>query len=194
MSKEKLFEGELVRLIKRGEQSAFEILFRLHYNALIHFANTYVKRSDIADEIVQETFIKIWEIRSSIDETRSIKAFLYRCVHNNCLNYIRDQKKIVYLSSEFISELEGRFQLIDENASNNYFEYLASEQLSALVHDSIMQLPDQCREVFLLCRFHDKSYQEIATQLGISVNTVKTQLSRAMAKLNDAIKSAVKNF
>ncbi|HEX3006279.1 MAG TPA: RNA polymerase sigma-70 factor [Bacteroidales bacterium] len=194
MSKEKPFESELVRLIKRGEQTAFEILFRLHYNALMQFANTYVKRLDIADEIVQETFIKIWEIRSSIDEDRSVKAFLYKCVHNNCLNYIRNEKKHVYLSADFISELEGRFQLIDDNASNSYFDHLASEELSALVHDAIMQLPDQCREIFLLCRFHKQSYQEIATKLGISVNTVKTQLSRAMAKLNDTIKSVVKNF
>jgi RNA polymerase sigma-70 factor (ECF subfamily) len=139
VSKERQIENELVRLIKRGEQSAFEILFRLHYNALIQFAHVYIKRSDIADEIVQETFIKIWEIRSSIDEDRSVKAFLYKCVHNNCLNYIRNEKKHVYLSADFISELEGRFQLIDDNASNSYFDYLASEELSALVHDAIMQ-------------------------------------------------------
>lgn len=194
VDKERLIDSELVRLIKRNEQSAFELLFKLHYNALAQFARLYVKRMDIADEIVQETFIKVWEIRASIDENRSLKSFLYKCVHNNSINYLKAEKKTLYLSNEFIGELESRFQLISEEASDKYFDFLASEQLSAIVHDSIMNLPDQCREVFLLCRFHNQTYQEIATKLGISINSVKTQLSRAMTKLQQSLAALKKNI
>jgi RNA polymerase sigma-70 factor, ECF subfamily len=194
VNKKDLIDSELVRLIRRGEQSAFELLFKLHYSALSQFARIYVKRNDIAEEIVQETFIKIWEIRDSIDENRSLKAFLYKCVHNNSINFIKTEKKLIHLNEEFISELEVRFHLSSEEYSDNYFEFLASEQLSALVHDSIMKLPDQCREVFLLCRFHNQSYQEIASKLDISINTVKTQLSRAMTKLQQSLASLQKNI
>lgn len=174
---------DFTKRIRQGDETAFEHLFKLYYQQLVGFARVYVKQTDISEEIVQETFIKIWEIRSSLDETQSLKAFLYRCVHNNCINYVKKTENLQRLKVEYAREITSRIQIIQEETGDNYFDLMALNDLEIKVQETIDKLPSQCREVFILCRLKGLSYQQISQHLNISVNTVKTHLLRAMNRL-----------
>lgn len=187
MKKEEILNFELTERIKKGEQVAFELLFKLYHMQLCNFARIYVKSYDNADEIVQDTFIKIWEIRSTLDPNQSIKAFLFRCVHNNCINYIKKAKVSGRLSEAYINEMQYRMQILEQDTPDSYFDKLAEEDLENRIQKAIDELPQQCKEIFLLNRFSEMSYKEIAEKLQISVNTVKTQLSRAMGKIREGM-------
>jgi RNA polymerase sigma-70 factor, ECF subfamily len=188
VKKEELIHNEIIKRVKSGDQKAFELLFNLYYNQLVNFAYTFLKDVDIANEIVQETYIKVWEIKDSLDENLSIKAFLYKCTHNNCINYIKKAQVTHKLTEKYITELSYRLKFLGENQPNSFFDDLAEEELELCVQKAIDSLPQQCREIFLMSRFKGLTYLEIANKLSISVNTVKTQLSRALQKIRLGIK------
>lgn len=180
---------DLVLRIKRSEEPAFEMLFKLFYKQLLQYALVYVKHPHIAEEIVHDSFLKIWEIRSTIDENQSLKAFLYRCVHNNSINYLNKVKVTNRLAEEYGIELLHRGELFQHDPNDRYFEQLSNDDLIEKIKKNIQELPSQCREIFMMCRIYGLTYNQIAEKLNISVNTVKTQLSRAMQKIRDEIKN-----
>lgn len=190
MKTDQLLNYELAERIKQGEATAFELLFKLYYKPLINYAMLYLHNSELSSEIIQETFIKIWESRSSIDSEKSLKSFLYRCTHNNCVNFIKKSQYNSRLSEEYKAEILTSIELWEENFTDHLFEMMADEQRISSLHNAIDDLPQQCREIFILCRFENYSYNQIAEKLNISVNTVKTQLQRAMAKIKEAVKKS----
>lgn len=167
--------------------SAFELLFNLYHVPLCNFAKVYVKQLVIADEIVQETFIKIWEVRATLDEEKSIKSFLFQCVHNNCLNYIKKAGNNSKSGQEYLNDLQFRAEVLG-SAEASVIDTLVADELEFQIEKIIDSLPDQCRQVFIFSRFHDMSYADIAKKLNISLNTVKTQISRALQKLRAGLK------
>jgi len=188
VQRKELLNFELTEKLKKGDQLAFELLFKLYHKPLCNFARVYVKHEDIADEIVQETFIKIWEVRSTLDENLSVKAFLYRCVHNHSINYIRKLKVTNRLSDEYIAEIKYRMQFLEMGLDDSYFEELEAKDLEQKIQQTIDGLPQQCREIFLLSRFTEMTNRQIAEKLSVSVNTVKTQVARALHKVRIALK------
>lgn len=190
MDKDKNAYFDLVLRIKQNEEYAFEMLFKLFYKQLFQYALVFVKHAHIAEEILQDAFLKIWEIRQSIDENQSIKAFLYKCVHNSSINYLNKLKTTNRLSQEYLNELNHRQEFFQESHEDNYFELLAKEELEDKIRQVIQDLPPQCREIFVMCRMYSLTYNQIAEKLNISVNTVKTQLSRAMQKIRDEVKNS----
>jgi RNA polymerase sigma-70 factor (family 1) len=188
VQKNEILNAELTRRIKQNEQSAFELLFKLYYHQLCNYARVYVKHFELADEIVQETFVKVWEVRATLDEQLSLKAFLYRCVHNNAVNYIKKLQVNNRLTSDYVNEMKHRMRLLEMETADGYFDKLAVQELEVYIQKAIDELPPQCREIFLLSRFKEMSYQEIADHLLISTNTVKTQLSRALQKIKSGLK------
>lgn len=179
---------ELVQRVKLNDPQAFELIFKLYHKSLIHFARVYLKRLELAEEVVQETFIKVWEVRSGLDENKSLKAFLYRCVHNNCINLIKKRKIDSVLTTELRNELHTRLSIMAMDVPDDYFDHLEVLELEAAIEKAIEKLPAQCKEVFMLSRFKEMTYQQIADHLSISINTVKTQLSRAFQKLAEDLK------
>lgn len=183
MTNTALINTELALRIKQGDIKAFELLFKIYHKPLCNYAKVYVNRFDIADEIVQETFISLWNSRTTIDETKSLNSFLYKCIYNNSINFIKKAQTNRKLSEAYISEIEYRAKMLEGNYSESYFDHLTNEELENSVKNAIAQLPDQCREIFMLSRYEELTYQQIADKLNISINTVKTQLSRALQKL-----------
>lgn len=188
MDKNRLIENDLTKRVKEGDRLAFELLFKLYYSQLIRFARVYVKSTDLGEEVVHETFIKIWENRAVLDESQSIKAYLYRSVHNNCINHLKKLKFGQRLALEYIRELETRAEIIQQATGDSYFDEISKNELVIKIKNAVDNLPLQCKEVFLLNRISDLTYQQIAEKLGLSVNTVKTQLSRALHKIKTEIK------
>ncbi|MBO9731949.1 MAG: RNA polymerase sigma-70 factor [Chitinophaga sp.] len=164
----------------------FESLFKTYYPALCTFAYDFVNRHDLAEEIVQDTFMKIWEKYDDLNIQVSEKAYLYRAVQNNCLNFIKQNKNRTQYSSELLQQMESRIQLFSL-PSDSPADMLETSELEQLAEKAIRKLPPQCQDVFRLSRFEQLSYPEISRHLGISVNTVKTQMTRALQRLRDEL-------
>jgi RNA polymerase sigma-70 factor, ECF subfamily len=178
-----IIDGEQIKRIKSGDQIAFALVFRLLHKKLCSYAYVYVRDYDVSDEIVQETFIKLWESKELLKEDQSLCAYIYKCVHNNCINYIKKQQVNSKLSAEYINTVNVSMQTVEQDFDEELIEKLMLEDIESRLTLAINGLPGQCREIFLLSRFGYLSYQEIADKLAISVNTVKTQISRAFQKI-----------
>lgn len=165
----------------------FESLFKKYYPALCTFAYDFVNRHELAEEIVQDTFMKIWEKFDDLDIQVSEKAYLYRAVQNNCLNYIKQHKVRARYSNELLQQMESRISLFSMASTHSPVEKLEHAELEILAEKAIRKLPPQCQDVFRLSRFEQLSYPEISRHLGISVNTVKTQMTRALQRLRDEL-------
>ena len=148
------------------------MLFRSHFTSLCFFAQKYVKDSDTAREIVQEAFLSLWEKRHTIDMDRQVKSYLAMIIHNKCTNYLRDHRKF----DTNILEIENLLDVPEYESTDS----LVTGELKVKIDSAINELPEKCREIFVLNRYDNLKYQEIADKLQISVKTVETQMSRAL--------------
>jgi RNA polymerase sigma-70 factor (family 1) len=143
----------------------------------------YVKDFATCEEIVQEAFLGLWEKRESIDMSQPVKAYLATSIRNKCLNWLRDNKK-------FNPDLLN----FEESVSNHDIvltDKLVEAEIRKTINDAIHELPEKCREIFTLSRFRNLKYQEIAGQLGISVKTVETQMSKALQHMRLRLKEFI---
>lgn len=186
MLSNKFSEEDLILGIQEGNKHLFAFLFKTYFSSLSAYAATIVKHSFLAEEIVQETFIKIWESRQQLHIKISLRSYLFRCVHNNCINYLKSTKVSLKHDDEFKKEVAYHIELATLNFSEEILDNLISEEMEASFERKINELPDQCREIFVLSRYDQFTYLEIAQKLNISINTVKTQISRALDKLRDS--------
>ena len=180
-------DNELYIKIKEDNEEAFEIVFLKYYHGLCAYVHGIIRNKDVSEEIVQETFTRIWENRHNIDISVSFKAYLFKTVHNEGLNYL---KKIQIRNQFIINEKQSAaYTELHYPLLENYpIANLITRELEEEIRKAINQLPEECRRVFLLCRYKDLSYKEVAANLGISVNTVKTQMQRAIKNLRTALK------
>lgn len=148
------------------------MLFRSHFSGLCFFAQKYVKDFEAAKEIVQDSFLSLWEKRETIDMDRPVKSYLTMVIHNKCTNYLRDNRKF----DPYILNIENLLDVPEYEGSDS----LVENELKAKIDSAILELPDKCREVFTMNRYENLKYQEIADKLQISVKTVETQMSKAL--------------
>ena len=154
----------------------FELLFETHFEDLMAFVYGYVRNQEIARDIVHDAFMALWKRREVLDKRLSPKAYLYKLSRNMSLNYIRHQRVILTNEQSIITyEKDIRQEMDDYDKS---YELLAKY---------VNELPDKQREVLKMCFVEGKMYKEIAADLGISVNTVKTHLKRAIQHLRSEL-------
>ena len=176
-----------------GDEATYISLFREYYVALCSYARRYVGRKDVAEEIVSETFLKIWETRGSLQINTSVKAYLFQAVCNNSLSYLRKLKKDLVLDEYFmdtVSENIGFSTIADEMDEQS----LTMENTNAKIIEAINQLPEQQQKVFRLKRFEGKKNKEVAEILGLSVKTVEMHLSKATLNLQQKLKDYLPSF
>ena len=178
-------DRDLLALAGNSEEDLLKILFRLYYTKLCNYAVTFVRLHDIAEEIVQETFIKFWEERASINIDQSFRSYIYRSVHNNCINYLKKSEVLRRQSQEIADEILYQNEISLRNFSPEIIDGLVSEELEQLLGSVLDSLPPGARKIFLMSRFEQLSYTEIAEALSISVNTVKTQMKRTLSRLKE---------
>lgn len=156
----------------------FESCFRELYPALCVFAFQYLKDSKQSEDVVQEAFLKLWDRYSSFDEYYKVKAFLYLTVRNNAINILNH------------AVVENKYctgKSIDSTASDPAFELaMISNETNRLLHQAIDRLPPQTKRVIVLS-MEDKTNREIAADLGISIDTVKTLKKRAYKALKEQL-------
>lgn len=162
----------MLEAIRAGNERVFEDVFREHYEALCHYAYTLLRDRDDAEEEVQALFLAFWERRETILISTSLKAYLFRSVHNRCLNRIK------HLSIR--DEHRQHVHYVGETPTLSPMDALASSELSERIDEAMKSLPEQCRRVFYLSRFEELRYGEIAERLGISAKTVENQIGKAL--------------
>lgn len=168
---------------KETEQ-IFADIYRKHYSELCIYALRFIKDEDEAEEIVQEIIFKLWEQRDQLDAVNSLRSYLYRSVHNRCLNYIKHQLHKTKYSDKAYLEMK-KLELESAEDYNN-------KELEEKVHTAIGNLPDRCKEVFQLSRFEGKKNKEISEQLGISVKAVEANITRALTSLRESLDKYLK--
>jgi RNA polymerase sigma-70 factor (ECF subfamily) len=176
-------EQEIVKQLKLGEEKAFRYLFDHHYTLLCHIAVEFLKDDFLAETVVGDVIFHLWEKRETIDIQTSIRAYLVQSVRYRCINYL--QQEYVIKETRFAKgdELIQADELL--SVSENYpLATLLEKELEQEIKRSIAGLPDECRIVFEKSRFENLKYQEIASLLDISVNTVKYHIKNAISKLN----------
>jgi RNA polymerase sigma-70 factor (ECF subfamily) len=139
----------------------------------------YTRDRDSAREITQDSFISLWEKRDSIDLSKPVKTYLTTTVRNKCLNWLRDNKKF----NKDILDIEG---LLSDTPYNQPDRLVESEIRNA-IEAAIAELPEKCREIFVLNRQENLKYQEIADRLEISIKTVETQMSKALQHMRQRL-------
>ena len=174
-------DSEILMAIRQGNERVYETIFRKHYQALCNYACGILKDMDDAEEVVQSIFLKHWEQRESIEINVSLKSYLYRAVHNTCLNRLK-HLKIQDTYRQYVGDyLEESFDSATDIMDKNELENRISEALE--------KLPEQCRIIFKMSRFEELKYQEIADKLGLSIKTIENQIGKALrimrAELSD---------
>lgn len=170
----------LLEQIKNDDENAFEGFFYIYQPAVFRFLYRYTGDSDTSDDLTQETFIKFWLNRSKIDLTLSPTAYLFRIAHNLAVNSrLRDIKK---------GDVNWEEQVGEEYPAEKYeHSFLMGD-----FQNAINNLPERCRAIFIMSRYEDLSYDEIAKSLGISLQTVKNQMNKAINYLRTKLTSHLK--
>ena len=165
--------------INRGDKRAFKEVFDHYFNALAAFASKYVSDQFVAEDLVQEAFISMWEKREDFSHLNALKSFLYTSVRNKCLNHIKHQSVVQKHDKALVYELESEQYFVSHVIEEETFNQLFKE---------IKDLPPSAREITLLA-LNGLKNQEIADELKISVNTVKTQKKIAYSRLKEKLGS-----
>lgn len=175
---------------RNGDKEAFESLFKSFYTGLCFYACHLTNDSFLAEEIVQDVFTKLWKDREKIKIRESIRSYLYKSVHNLAVNAIisrKTNKNSVYKTLP----TEEWLRLVENYEANTFLiELIEAEDTEMIIRKAIDKLPAQCREIFILSRDENKSVDEIASQLNLSVNTVRTQIYRALEKIRAELKKS----
>jgi RNA polymerase sigma-70 factor, ECF subfamily len=172
-------ETSLIQQLHAGSKQAFETVFRTYYKMLCSFAVYYTKNSELAEEIVQDLFCKLWEKRSELKINTSLKSYLYKSTYNHLLNHIRQEEvSKKYVKSQM--EISGSgFESTDK---------IIEKQLAVQIQKAIDSLPEKRREIFILSRNNGLKYQEIANVLDIKLKTVESQMVKALEHLRQNLK------
>lgn len=166
--------------LRAGNLTAFEMYFRTYYRPLSQYAYTFLNDKDEAEEVVQNTFLSLWEKRETIEIRTSLKSYLYTMVRNACLNLIKHEKIKLRHAQEQVA--------IGEYASHAVTDNVLGNELEVRIQAAIQKLPEQCRLIFKLSRFEELKYAEIAEQLNLSVKTVENQMGKALRIMREELK------
>lgn len=175
-----LLEKDFTVALQEGNIAVFEQVFRNYYERLCNYANTILNDMDEAEEIVQGTFLGLWEKRSHIQIHTALKSYLYQAVHNSCLNHldhlkVRKAHKDYYVNNADIAIESGA-------------QFTITNELEKQIEEAISSLPPQCQTVFRLSRFEGLTYAEIAQNLNVSVKTIENHMGKALKIMRDRLK------
>lgn len=174
-------ENFFLHRFKSGDELAFEKIFKSNYNPLVGFCNQFVSDQDKAQSLTQEAFINLWLNREKIETINGIKSFLYTYAKSVCLNYLRHKKVVSkYEDRQLLQKEEELNREVLESFDFNSLEFT---ELETLIQQAINELPDKCRQVFMMSRFEGKMNKEISEELNISVKAVEANMTRALKML-----------
>lgn len=176
-----LKEEVIWKQIQQKDLNAFERYYKEHFRSFLLMACKYLRDSSVAEEVVNDVFMKLWEDGNKIAVDTSLKSYIYRAVINRCINIINKNKR----------EAVDRLDISQFPDSGYELRQMEENELKVKLYAAIDQLPDQCKRVFEMSRFEELKQQEIADKLGISIKTVKNHITIALKQLNALVTGLV---
>lgn len=170
----------LINGLKKGDRETFDRIFYLFYSDLVNYCIRFVGDDDMAEEIVQDIFTKLWIRHASININFSLKSYLYKAVQNHALNYfkyIKQQEK--YKQYIGLSAIEG---------ADTPLNKLEEKNIKIKIEETMLMLPKKCRKVFELKLYDRLKNKEIAEKMNISVKTVEKHVSKAISLLRKTLR------
>ncbi len=163
--------------LRKRDPRVYEIIFKKYYPKLLVFVNRHVGDQDVAQDIVQDIFFKLFESSRSLPDNFNLKSWLYKVARNAALDYLRHLQVI-----DRHKFLMADAMIVAEDVAEN-----VDEEIYDRVNQAVESLPEQCRLIIKLNVIEGKKYLEISEELGISINTIRTQVSRGYKKLRDIL-------
>jgi len=176
----KITDIEILNKLKENDSKAFEAIFREFYPGLCIYAKRIVREIEIAEEIIQDVFLHLWEKRNDPGIHTSIKSYLFKAVHNHSLNWLKHQQ-VEKKYQDYYSNMYKGFNFSKTDTGTEPF-------VKEKIRESIDDLPDQCRKIFILSRVDGLRHKEIADKLKISPKTVEVQIRKASIILREKLK------
>lgn len=179
-------EQLIVNGLKAGDTEAYRYIYDTHYQVLCHVACRYVRDTFVAETIVGDLIFHLWERRAAVDISTSLRSYLAQGVRNACKDYLHSKRQRYEVAS---SRLAGGPALPGHDAPDpgTPLDDVIGNELAEHVDEAIAALPPECRRVFEMSRFMGKRHAEIASELGISTNTVKYHMRNALRLLADKL-------
>ncbi len=174
-------DQKLLSCLKESDKDSFRELFSKYHQSLFNFVLYRLKDEVIADDIVQETFLRVWNHRNSIKPNRSFFSYIAKISNNLCMDYFRHEN-VKLRHKEHIPQ--PTYSDVD-NPAMKYESKILEDKIHSIVNDS---LPEKCREIFILSRVNGMANQDIAELLDVSRRTVENQLYRALKVLRSKLK------
>lgn len=167
---------ELLLRLRKDDVTAYEEIYSKYAKRLFIYAMNIFKQQELCEDILQNVFVHLWEKRKDHNITH-LKAYLYQAVKFQIFKTLRNQR--------FTQEDLTRLNLVDE--SLNAFRRMEYNELESLISNLVDDLSPRCREIFIMSRFEEKSNKQIAEELGLSIQSVKNQISKALKLLREQI-------
>ena len=168
----------LLSAVQRGDQKAFDTLFRRYYPMLCAYGHRFVELED-AEEIVEDSLLWIWENRETLVIESSLNSYLFKMVYRRALNKLAHIDATQRADTRFYEEMQEMLQDTD---------YYQVEELTRRIEGAVAALPESYREAFVMHRFRDMSYKEIAETLGVSPKTIDYRIQQALKQLRTDLK------
>jgi RNA polymerase sigma-70 factor (ECF subfamily) len=172
-------DREIFKLVKQGDKSAYETLFRENYSPMVAYAFRFFGDIEPSESVVQDVFLKLWHKRGEFDITTSLKNYLFRSVRNLCINRLEHEKIISSYQKYVIQKDTGR---------NSFGEFYIEVGLKEKIETAIKALPEKRQKIFRMAREDGLKYKEIAEELNISIKTVEAQMGLALKQLRETLK------
>lgn len=173
-----LSEQEIIKAIREGNTETFRQVFDACYETLCQYAFTILKNAEEAEDIVQFMFLKLWDKRETLDIKKTVRSYLFRSVYHRCINHL-EHKTIVRNHQRNSKSIPALHTQQPE---------VFPDELEESVRRAIDRLPPKCRTIFILSRYEELTYAEIAKRLNISVNTIQNQICKALRILREELK------
>ena len=179
-------ESDLLNGLKNDDENTFKIIFKRYYSRLYYFIFEFIPYDDLVENVIQDTFLTLWNKRYDLDDNTNFSAYLFTVARNNCLYRLRSEKyrrKLFVQGSADSMELELNASILSTVDTSVY----AFREIERIIEKTLDQLPAQCKNVFLL-RINAKKNKEIADELNISVKVVEKHVTKGLKVFRKALK------
>ncbi len=179
-------DKEYILGLESGSEKIFRQIMDKWYTPLYNFANGYTNNSENAKEVVQDVFLQLWDNRTRLKADGSLNAYLFTLTRNKCIDFIRRERHML----QFQKDKQAEYHRLTESyhaLSDPILDDIFASELSKEIDAVIESLPAQCRNVFLLSRKDGLKNHEISTQLGLSIKTVESHISKALKSLRNRL-------
>ncbi len=179
-------EQQLFERLRNSDEAAFKVLYNDYYSKLYYFVLEFIPLKETAENIVQDTFVTLWNKRNELKDDSNLTSYLFTVAKNNALNRLRDKKysQKMFSNTMDISELNLNIEALS-TIDTSVCAFMDIEQI---IQETLTSLPPQCRKVFELSRFQEMKNREIAEELNISIKTVEGHISKGIKTFKVALK------